>query len=167
VGGHNIVKMDPLRDLYGKLGFRDVQSYVQSGNVVFRTTAQDLARLRKRIEGAVAETFGVSTNIILRTGVELKSVVARNPFAKRAGIESNRLHVNFLSDEPAREGIPQIKVVREELHLDGLELYMYYPDGMGKSKVTSAAIERALKTSGTARNWNTVTKLLEMAEKIC
>jgi uncharacterized protein (DUF1697 family) len=169
VGPHNKVKMDTLRELYTELGLRDVQSYVQSGNVVFRTTAQDLARLRNRLEAAVAKTFGVSTDVILRTPADLRSIIARNPFAKRSGIEPNKLHVNFLSAEPApdaRERIAQIKVSREELHLDGLELYMYYPDGMGRSKLTPAVIERALKTSGTARNWNTVTKLLEMAEKI-
>ncbi len=169
VGGHNTVKMDALRELYTRLGFRDVQSYVQSGNVVFSTPAQDLARLRKRIEAAVVETFGVSTNIILRTPADFRSVIANNPFAKRAGIEPNKLHVNFLSGDPApgvRERLSQIKLAREELHLDGRELYMYYPDGMGRSKLTPVAIERALKTSGTARNWNTVTKLLEMAEKV-
>lgn len=169
LGPHNKVKMEALRELYADLGLRDAQTYVQSGNVVFRTDARDLARLRKRIESAIEKTFGVRTDVILRTPAELKAVIARNPFAKRTGVEPAKLIVSFLGGEPApdaHEKIAQIKVGREELRLDGRELYIHYVDGQGRSKLTPVVIERALKVSGTARNWNTVTKLLEMAEAL-
>lgn len=169
VAGHNKVKMDALRELYQSLGLRGAQSYVQSGNLVFRTDAKDLARLQKRIEDAIEASFGFRAGVMLRSSDELKDVVRRNPFAKRSGIEPNRLVVSFLTAEPGPESkqkIAQIKVGPEELHLDGRELYIYYAGGMGTSKLTPAVIERTLKVSGTGRNWNTVTKLLEMAEKL-
>jgi uncharacterized protein (DUF1697 family) len=169
VTGYNKVKMDALRELYESLGLRGAQTYIQSGNVVFKTDAKDLVRLQKRIEDAIEKSCGFRTGVVLRSSADLKDIVRRNPFAKRSGIEPNRLVVSFLTGEPAPESkqkIAQIKVGPEELVLDGRELYVYYPDGMGKSKLTPAVIERALKVSGTARNWNTVTKLLEMAEAV-
>ena len=83
VGGHNKIKMDALRDLYESLGLRDAQTYVQSGNVVFRTDAKDLAALAKRIEDAIERKFGFRPGVILRTTSDLRDVIARNPFAKR------------------------------------------------------------------------------------
>jgi uncharacterized protein (DUF1697 family) len=169
VGGHNMVKMDALREIYQSLGLRNPQTYVQSGNVVFRSDAKDLARLRKRIEDAIQQACGFRAPVVLRSSAELKDVIRRNPFAKRTGIEPNRLLVSFLSDSPpaeAREKILLLKAGPEELLLDGRELYIYYRDGFAKSKLTPALLERTLKVSGTARNWNTVTKLLEMAEKL-
>jgi uncharacterized protein (DUF1697 family) len=169
VAGHNMVKMDALRELYESLGLRGAQTYVQSGNVVFRTDAKDLARLQKRIEDGIEKRFGFRTSVVLRSSAELKDVIRRNPFAKRFGIEPNRLVVSFLTGAPGPESkrnIAQIKVGPEELYLDGRELYIYYAGGMGKTKLTPALLERALKLSGTARNWNTVTKLLDMAENL-
>ena len=97
----------------------------------------------------------------------MRDVIARNPFAKREGIEPNKLAVMFLAREPGRRfrvrAQNQTRV--EELHLLGRELYIYFPDGMGRSKLP-AVLARALKNAGTARNWNTVMKLLEMAEKL-
>ena len=169
VTGYNKVKMDALRELYESLGLRGAQTYIQSGNVVFRTDAKDLARLQKRIEDAIEKSYGFRTGVMLRTSAELKDIIRRNPFAKRSGIEPNRLVVSFLTGEPAPESkqkIAEIKVGPEELVLDGRELYIYYGGGIGSSKLTPAVIERALKLPGTARNWNTVTKLLEMAEAV-
>src|SRR5579864_486346 len=149
---YNRMKMDALRALYESLGMRDVQTYIQSGNVVSSSRVKDLDRLRKQIETGIERTFGFRTSVVLRSSVELKDVIRRNPFAKRSGIEPNRLVVSFLAGEPgpeAKEKIVQIKVGPEELRLDGRELYIYYPDGQGRSKLTPALIERALKVSGT------------------
>lgn len=168
VGGNNIVKMDALRTLYQSLGFQDVQTYVQSGNVVFRTKRGDAAAVSKRIGDGIEKTFGCRVSVILRTAAELRSVVARNPFHARPDVPPNRLLVTFLSSHPsaeARAGIPKLKCAGEEMHLDGLELYCFYPIGIGQSKAP-ALIDRTLKVPGTARNWNTVTKLLEMAEAL-
>ena len=167
VGGHKKVKMDALRALYASLGLRDAQTYVQSGNVIFRTEGRDLVRLRRRIEDGIEGSFGFRSDVILRTPAELRDVIARSPFAERRGIEPNRLAVTFLASDPgqeAREKLLAMKVEPEEFRIEGRELYIYYPNGMARPKLTWPIIEKTLKTSGTARNWNTVTKLLEMAE---
>ena len=168
VGGHKMVKMDALCTLCGSLGLRDAETYVQSGNVIFRTDGRDLVRLCKRIENGIEKTFGFRSDVILRTPAELRDVIARNPFASRRGIEPKRLAVTFLASDPgqeARDKLLAIKAEPEEVRIDGRELYIYYPNGMGRPKMTWPIIERTLKTSGTSRNWNTVTKLLEIAER--
>jgi len=168
VGGHNKIKMDELRELYRSLGLGDPQTYVQSGNVVFRTEAKDLAVLAKRIEDAVEQKFGFRPGIILRTTSDQRDAIARNPFAKRRGVDARKLLVTFLAAAPgpeARDEILRIKAGPEEVRIAGRELYVYYPNGMGRSKVWPA-IEKVLKKSGTSRNWNTVTQLLEIAERL-
>lgn len=168
VGGRNLIRMDALRTLYESLGLGDVRTYVQSGNVVFSTREKDLQKLAKRIEDGIESKFGFRPSVILRTSAELRDVVARNPFAGREDIEPNKLLIMFLASEPgaeARSKILAIKAEPEELRMDGRELYIYFPDGMGKTKLPLASIERALKVPGTGRNWNTVTKLLAMAEE--
>jgi uncharacterized protein (DUF1697 family) len=169
VGGHHIIKMDALRALYDSLGLRGAQTYVQSGNVVFKTQERDLIRLGKKIEDAIERTFGFRPAVIVRTPSELKSAIARNPFAKRRGIEPHRLMVTFLAglpDPEARDKALKLKSATEELRLDEREFYMYFPGGMARPKLTWMTVEKVLQTPGTGRNWNTVTKLLEMAEKL-
>ena len=168
VGGHNKIKMDELRTVYESLGLRDPQTYVQSGNLVFHSKVRDLVLLARRIEDAIETKFGFRPDVVLRTTSEMREVVAKNPFAKRRGLDPSKLAVTFLAEDPAaavREAVLVIKADPEELHLRGRELYIYFPDGMGRSKLVPA-LSRALKNSGTARNWNTVTKLLAMAEAL-
>ena len=100
VGAHHRIKMDALRALYEPLGLRDPQTYVQSGNVVFRTDKRDLVALAKRIEDAIERGFALRPVVILRTSGELREVIARNPFAKRSGIEPSRLLVYFIASGP-------------------------------------------------------------------
>ncbi len=169
VGGHNKIKMDALRALYTSLKLRDAQTYVQSGNVIFRTDERDIARLTKRIEDGIERKFGFRPDVILRTAAEMRDVVARNPFAKRRGIEPGKLLVTFLASDPpaeVREKVRQIKCDPEELRIEGRELYIYFPNGMGRSKLSTAKLEKTMSTPGTGRNWNSVTKMLEMAEKL-
>ena len=169
VGGHNKIKMEVLRALYESLKLREPQSYVQSGNVVFKTDERDLVRLTKKIENAIERTFGFRPDVVLRTSSDLREVIAKNPFAKRRDIEPGKLQVHFLPGDPgaeARANVLKLKTDPEELRIYGRELYVYFLNGMGKSKLSWAAVNKALKTPGTCRNWNTVTKLLEMAESL-
>ena len=164
-----MIKMDALRALYESMRLQDAQTYVQSGNVVFKSAGRDLGLLRKRIESAIERSFGFRPDVMIRTTSELRDVIARNPFATRRGIDPSRLLVTFLLTDPgqeARDKVLQIKTDSEELRIDGREVYVYYPNGMGRSKLSPALIEKTLKASGTARNWNTVMKLLEMAETL-
>lgn len=159
--------MEALRSLYESLRLRDVRTYVQSGNVIFRTEERDVALMTKRLQKAIEKTFGFQCDVILRTTSELREVIARNPFANRRGIEPSKLLVTFLASDPGEEARKQVRKIKtnpDELWIDGCEMYTYFPNGMARPKVSWAAIEKILKISGTGRNWNSVTKLLEMAE---
>jgi uncharacterized protein (DUF1697 family) len=168
LGAHHRVRMDDLRAMCEALKLRDVQTYLQSGNVVFRADS-DPGPLSKRLEKDIERKFGFHSDVISRTVSEMRDVVARNPFAQRGDIEPNKLLVTFLAADPGdarREQVRQIKTDPEELQIVGRELYVYYPNGIGRSKLPSSGIDKALNTPGTARNWNTVTKLLEIAERL-
>src|SRR5215472_10120780 len=104
LGGRNKVKMEALRGLYESLGMQNVQTHIQSGNVVFRTKERDLARLSRLIEGGIEKKFGFRTDVILRTPAELREVIARNPFAQRPAVDPSRLLVTFLAADPDPEG---------------------------------------------------------------
>jgi len=169
VAGHNKIKMEALRALCESLELRDAQTYVQSGNVVFRTKERNLAALAKRMEDAIERSFGFRPAVIVRTTSELKDAVAKNPFAKRRGIHPGKLLVTFLASDPtmeARDQVLKMKTEPEELRIDGREVYIYFPNGMGRTKLSWPTIGKMLGTSGTGRNWNSVIKLLEMAEKL-
>jgi uncharacterized protein (DUF1697 family) len=169
VAGHNMIKMDALLALYRSLKLRDPHTYLQSGNVVFKTDERDLVLVARRIESAIERSFHFRPDVILRNTAELRDVIARNPFATRRGIESSKLLVTFLAGDPAaeeREKVLKIKTDPEELSISGRELYIYYPAGMGRSKLSWMAVVKMLKTTGTGRNWNSVTRLLEIAERL-
>lgn len=167
VGGHHRVKMDALRALYGSLGLQDAQTYVQSGNVVFRTKARDEEKLAQTIEKGFEAEFGFHSDVITRTRAEMEAVVLANPFKERDNILPSRLAVTFLQRDPgddARDAVSQIKTDPEEMRVVGRELYVYYPEGMGRTKLPVRAIDKALGVTGTVRNWNSVTELLAMAK---
>jgi uncharacterized protein (DUF1697 family) len=169
VGGHNKIKMEELRELYESLGLRHSQTFIQSGNVVFRTDARDFTRLSKRIADAIEQRFAFRPGVILRTAADLRGVIAANPFASRRDLDPSRLIILFLASEPpagVRERILRIESEPEELRMEGRELYIYYPNGVARPKVPWTFIEKVLRTPGTGRNWNTVRKLLEMAESL-
>jgi uncharacterized protein (DUF1697 family) len=167
VGGHNKIKMDALRALCESLKFRGAQTYVQSGNVVFRTDKRDINQVAAALEKTIEETVGFRPSVIVRTTAEMRSVIARNPFAARADMEPSKFLVTFLAAEPspeARDKVLAIKADPEELCISGREIYIYFPNGMARPKLSFVAVEKALKIPGTGRNWNTVRKLLEIAE---
>lgn len=169
LGGHNVVRMEALRALHEELGLADVATYVQSGNVVFRAKTRDVKNLERRIADSIESSHGFRTGVMVRTSAELRETIERNPFAGRKEIDPARLIVLFLAAAPQAAcgaKLATIKVGREESRLIGRELYVYYPDGQGRSKFTVALIEKTLQTSGTGRNWNTITRLMEMAEAL-
>jgi len=169
IGPHNRVKMDALRALCMSLKFEDPRTYVQSGNVIFRVKEKNSAALAKKIQQAIALEFGFRPEVILRTLAELRRAVAANPFAGRRDVEPGKLLVTFLNTEPgpdARTTLAKFKDHLEEIHLAGREMYIYFPNGAGKSKLPWSSVEKLLKTTGTARNWNSVSKMLEIAEEL-
>jgi uncharacterized protein (DUF1697 family) len=169
VGGAHLIRMEALREIYGSLGLKDVRTHLQSGNVVFRAGAAGVRQLPAKIESAIEKSVGFRPAVILRTPAELREAVAKNPFAGREGIHPGKLLVTFLPADPAKDAHEKLRAlppVPEEVHLAGRELYIYFPDGMGRPKLKIAMVDRAIGTVGTGRNWNTVTKLLEIAEQM-
>ena len=161
--------MDALRALYESLKFEDPRTYVQSGNVIFRTTEKNSTALAKKVQNAIERAFGFRPEIILRTTDELRKAIAASPFAARPGLDPGKILVTFLASEPgpgAQTSLLNLKAHPEELHLKGRELYIYFPDGAGKSKLPWSKVEKLFQTTGTARNWNSVTKMLEIAEEM-
>jgi uncharacterized protein (DUF1697 family) len=169
VGGRGKIKMDALRALYVSLGFEDVQTFIQSGNVVFRTKERSLPKLAVQIEDAIERKFGFRPPVILRTSAQLRATIAANPFAPRSGIEPGKLLVWFLASPLNKDAIAAVAAIKtspEEIKIAGTEVFVYFPDGQGRSKLNWPAVERAMKVSGTGRNLNSVRKLLEMAETL-
>lgn len=168
VGSHNRIKMDALRALYESLKFENPRTYVQSGNVIFRTREKNGPQLVKKIQDGIEKAFGCRPEVILRTTDELRKAIAASPFEGR-DLHPGKILVTFLSAEPVPEvaiRLADFKSYKEELHLRGRELYIYFPDGAGKSKLPWSQVERLLKVTGTARNWNSVMNMLKMAEEL-
>lgn len=166
VGGRGAVRMADLRDICAGLGFGDAETLLQSGNIVFSGEGT-AAALASRLGKAVASDLGVRTTVIVRTAAELDKAIAANPFPDVAKADPAYLHVGFLADT-AKAGaagrLAAVKVAREKLVLKDRALFIHYPDGAGRSKVTTAVVEKALGgVAVTARNWNTVTKLQALA----
>ena len=171
VGGTGLIKMDALRELYESLGLADVRTLLQSGNVLFRSDLKDRQRLAKRIVQEIERRFDLQVEVVVRTLAEIASIVDRGPvLSPRA--DPRKLHVMFLSNVPDAAAQAALikwhkdKQLKEMLEPRGPEVYLYYPDGMGRSKLTTGVIERYLDTPGTARNWNTLIKLVEVGREL-
>jgi uncharacterized protein (DUF1697 family) len=163
VGGHAKVGMADLRAAFAEMGFDDVQSYIQSGNVVFRTTTA-AATLPTRIERKVEAAFGHGIRVVIRTHAQVVGVVGGNPLAG-GGRDLSKLHVTFLASKPAPSrvgGLDGGAFLPDEFRVAGREVYLHCPGGYGRTKINNAYFERALGVVATTRTWNTVTTLSAM-----
>jgi uncharacterized protein (DUF1697 family) len=167
VGG-TVLKMEALRALLSSLGFDDVRSYIQSGNLVFGWTATSPAKLEEELAARTERSLGVRTEYFVRTANEWHDIIDRNPFPSEAGTEPARLTVTLLKSSPppvAWETLRSAVKGREVARAGARHAYIVYPDGIGQSKLTPSVIEKALGTRGTTRNWNTVTKLAALLDE--
>ena len=150
------------------MGLAGAQTLLQSGNVVFSSENPDPGNLGQEIAAGIEKSFGLRPQVILRTAEEWAAVIRRNPFRQEAEIAPAKTAVMFLSGRPgtaAQESLENAHSGPEEIYFAGQELYLYYPNGMGRSKLTNVFIERHLGLTGTTRNWNTILKLAHMAER--
>ncbi len=164
VSGQKKITMDDLKKLYESLGFKKVQTYIQSGNVVFQSTEADGSAVIQKIEKKITKVYGFEVSVLIRTPEELQQVIARNPFTKQ---ESEKSYVTFLSGVPVQVPMDEINKAKnssEKYKIVGKEVYFYCPTGYGKTKLSNNFFEKKLKLSATTRNRNTVNKLLEIAE---
>lgn len=168
VGGTGLIRMADLKEICARLGFGAVTTLLQSGNVVFTAKGSDKTVARK-LADAIEKSHQFRPAVVIRTAAELADAIVRNPFRAEEKTDPARLVVVFMAESAtkgAAERIAAVKVANERLHLSGRELFAHYPTGQGTSKVTNAVLERALGVSATARNWNTVTKLLALASTV-
>lgn len=166
VGGKHKLPMKELVEICSKNECGNVRTYIQSGNVVFTAPATVANRLAQTLAKRIEERFGFPVPVVLRSHEQLAQVARSNPFLK-AGKPESKLYVTFLADEPSAEALAKLDPNRsapDEFRVIGSEIYMHFPNGMGNSKLTSAYFDSRLATVGTARNWTTVLKLVEMSK---
>ena len=166
VSGHKAIPMVRLRKTFEGTGFEGVKSYVQSGNVIFETPASALDKLARKIEEGIRRDFGLSVTVILRTAGELKKIVKGNPFLTEKGIDPTKLHITFLAKPPSKTALKNLETLPtspDRFRLIDRQVYLYCPEGYGKSKLSNSAFEKTLLVDATTRNWRTTTTLCEMA----
>lgn len=167
VGGHRQVAMSDLRELLTVLGFTDPRSLLQSGNLVFRGARRKGAELERLLEGEAEKRLGLRTDFFVRTAEEWKGIVAGNPFRDEAERDPGHLLVVLLKRAPDGEQVEALRASitgPEVVRASGRHLYVVYPAGVGRSRLTNVLIEKKLGTSATGRNWNTVLKLGGLAD---
>lgn len=166
LGAYNRIAMADLRAMLEKLGLEEPKTLVLSGNVVFRSTSSSADKIEKILEAASTKHLGVTTDYFVRSSKEWQGIIDANPFPAEAKSDPGHLLMMCLRDAPSPAAVAALQSAikgRERVRAKGKSAYFVYPDGIGRSKLTIQVIEKALGTRGTARNWNTVMKLGELA----
>lgn len=168
VSGQKIIKMAEFRDYLSSLGFVNLSTYIQSGNIVFQTQSKDNHFLEEQIHKRIKENYSFEVPVIVRTQEEWKKVIDNFPF-NLDNLDVKRIGIVFLKEKPLHipvEEINKFKAENDEVVYSEKEIYLHIPDGIGKSKLTNNVLERKLKVSATTRNWKTTTTLLQMCNNI-
>jgi uncharacterized protein (DUF1697 family) len=164
--GPTQISMTALRQLLTDRGYGSARTLLQSGNIVFQRRATERSRLEERLEADVRTGLRFQCEFFVRSAAEWNEIVEDNPFRREAEIDPGHLLVTVFKESPAprlEDALRRAIRGRERVHLSGGHAYFVYPDGVGRSKLTTALIERTLGTRGTSRNWNTVQKLQRLA----
>jgi len=162
LAGHKSVAMSDLRDLLTQLQFQNPRTLLQSGNLVFQSDGRSAATLERRLETEAAKRLRLETEFFVRSALEWRSMVDGNPFPREAKNDPAHLLLLALKDAPGGDAVKALQDAirdREVVRADGRAAYVVYPDGIGRSRLTMALIEKKLGTRATGRNWNTVLKL--------
>ena len=169
VSGQKLIKMDALKKTYESLGFRNVTTYVQSGNVIFNASDTEPEKPEQMIYNQIVKDFGFEVPVIVLTPEKLKLVVDNNPFVIDPTKDTAFLHVTFLSAKPGNydgSAIAAKKQEGEEIYFTGEAVYLYCPNGYGRTKLNNNFLEARLKETATTRNWKTTNELLKIAQEI-
>ena len=162
VGGNRGVKMEDLKRLYTSLGYQNVRTYVQSGNVVFEHHDANSSKLAGEIEKSLKQHFGFDISVVIRTDKELKRLIDKNPFTEK---DESKMHVTFLSTKPRTFSTDQIDgfvASGEAFLISGQDIYLFCPNGYGRTKLSNNFFEKTLKVIATTRNWRTTKTLYSM-----
>lgn len=170
VTGHRKITMQELRECYATMGFSNITSYIQSGNVIFTTNQTNRETLSKIIKEGIAQQFGYNdVSIFIIKPEELQTIITQNPFLKIKDVTLKALYVTFLEKIPQTsyiEAIQAYQTLADRFQIIDNIVYLYCPEGYGKTKLSNNFFENKLKVSATSRNWNSVNKLLALAANI-
>jgi uncharacterized protein (DUF1697 family) len=167
VGGQKKINMEALRSVYAGLGLTNVRSYVQSGNVVFDSAEQETAALAGRIEAQIEQSFGFAVLVFVRGVPDFQRVLAGNSFLK-AHADPSKLHVTFLYSPPSQAALSSLPIPGadgDQFWFGEQAVYLYCPNGYGKTRFSNDFFERKLSVPATTRNWNTVNTLFQLAHQ--
>jgi len=169
VGGHRIIKMDELRKIFSSMGFDDVTTYIQSGNVLFKSNEKDKKKLTKKIEAYLNKVLGYDVAVMLRTASALAKVINNNPFSTKQNDDKFNLYVTFLQAEPSSDVKSKINKLQTEIQdcrILTTEIYTSFERSKSKHPFSNIQIEKLFKLSATTRNWSVVNKILVLSEKL-
>ncbi len=165
VSGHNMIKMDALKKMLENMGFQNVETYIQSGNVFLESEEENAASIGFNIKQEIAKVFGYDVPVIMVSKTDLELCFKNNFFLKEKECDSKKLYVAFISKELTFSAINELKISNfkpDEAAIDTTRIYIKYAIGAGKTNLDQKYIEKKLNVVATIRNWNTVTKLLEI-----
>lgn len=166
VGGHNMIRMDRLRQSFQALGLENVKTYIQSGNVIFKAPKKSAEICARRIQERILKDFGFSVSVMVVSSEEVGRVIKNNPFLKEKAFDASKLHVTFLSQVPTKSGLKALEALPakpDQFRHSGKALYVHCPNGYGKTKLSNNTLEKVLSVSATTRHWRTVNTLYEMS----
>jgi len=167
VGGHNKIKMLELKQLFVDLGYFDVLTYIQSGNIIFNAKELSTIKIEKSIIDAIEKQFAYSIKVLVLTKTELNTIFNSNPFILKRDLDVSKLSVTLLNNKPVLDNIEQIETLihasKDRFEIINKSVYLYLPDGSRNTKLTNNLFEKKLISSATSRNWRTITKLVELS----
>lgn len=169
VGGHRKIRMQDLKLSLTKIGLNDVETYIQSGNIVFKTLGDQADNLSKEIEASIEKDFGFDVKVIVKNGVQLKEIISNNPYLSNESADINKCYLTLLSDIPKKEQAELLNALKfpyDEFHLMDDIIYLYCTNGYGKTKLSNDFFEKKLKLVASTRNWKTMLKMLEMSNDV-
>ncbi|MBS1652493.1 MAG: DUF1697 domain-containing protein [Bacteroidetes bacterium] len=165
VSGHRMIKMDALKKMCAKLNFTNIQTYIQSGNIVFCSDINSADMVSNTIKKAIEQTFGFDVPVITLTQSELEVIIKANPFLKDSSKDSVFFHVTLLANKTTKQSIELLKQFdfkNDRYEVIEKTIYLYCPEGYSNSKLTNTFLETKLKTPATTRNWKTINELFKM-----
>jgi uncharacterized protein (DUF1697 family) len=168
VSGHNMIKMEALKTTLEAIGFQNVQTYIQSGNVFVDTDEESSAKVGFQIKQEIFKFFGHEVPIVVIGKSDLEACLKNNPFLKEKELDLKKLYVAFISTTLRSDSINDLKISQfkpDEASIDGSRIFIKYAVGAGKTRFDQKYIEKKLNVTATIRNWNTVTQLLKMYEE--
>jgi uncharacterized protein (DUF1697 family) len=168
VSGHNMIKMDALQKALEAIGFQNVVTYIQSGNVFVETDEESGFSVGFKIKQEIYKTFGYEVPVIVVSKTDLEWLFKNNPFLKQKDVDTKKLYVAFISKELSSSAINELKISQfkpDEAVIEGNRIFIKYDIGAGKTRLDQKYIEKKLNVTATIRNWNSVTKLLEMYDE--